>query len=105
MKELKAVHIQGSTLIGISRSDYIMANVLAANVAEVVTIPTDAQYVLFSANTDFYARFNAAAAVPATESTDGTASMLNPALRQIDGASTIGLISPYACVVTMAFYS
>jgi hypothetical protein len=92
---------------GFGYSTSVYANVLAANVAEKVTVPTGAKYVLFSGTANFYVLFGAdpTAAVPATEVSDGSASCLNPGLRAIDGAAKIGLISPTDCVVTMEFFS
>lgn len=85
--------------------DYIDAQVLAANVAEVWTAPANARFVIFSGNCNFYARPAAAAAVPAADVADGTASELNPAAWYFaNGATTIGLIAPTACVVTMSVY-
>ena len=84
---------------------YVDARVLAAGVAEVWTAPANARIVIFSANCDFYAAPNAAAAVPAADVTDGTSSELNPAAwYSITPFTSIGLISPTACVVTMAVY-
>jgi hypothetical protein len=85
--------------------NFVAARVLAANTAEVHTVPTGAKYVVFSGTTDFYARFGAAAAVPADDVTDGTASELNPVARSIEGYTTIGVIAPATCVLTLAFYS
>ncbi len=95
----------GGAILGLARSSSRYANVLAAGVAEVVTVPTGANYVLFSATADFWANFGAAAAIPATEVADGSASYLNPGLMAIGGATTIGLISPYVATVQMSFYS
>lgn len=84
---------------------YTDARVLAANVAEVWTAPANARIVLFSSNCDFYANANAAAAVPAADVSDGTASELNPTAWYFSTpVTTIGLIAPTACVVTMAVY-
>lgn len=84
---------------------YVDARVLAANVAEVWTAPANARFVLFSANCDFFAKPNAAAAVPAADVSDGTASELNPAAWYSSTPFTsIGLISPTSCTVTMAVF-
>jgi len=86
-------------------ADYVDARVLAANVAESHSIPNGAKYVVFSADGNFYARFGAAAAVPAADVTDGSASELNPEAREIPGGTTtIGLIATAATVVTLSFY-
>jgi hypothetical protein len=93
--------------------EYVDARVLAAGAAEVYTVPTGAHLIVFSGTSAFYARANAAAAVPAADVTDGSSSELNPSawlLRsfgQLGGGaaiSTIGLISSANCVVTMAVY-
>jgi hypothetical protein len=85
---------------------YVAARVLAANVAEDHTVPTGAKYVVFSAScAAFYVKRGGTAAVPAGDVTDGTASELNPAGYYIVGVTTLGLIAPATCVVTMAFYS
>jgi len=104
MKPLKAIYAQGSPLIGLHHSSSVYANVLAANTAESVTVPDGAKYVNFSATADFYAKFGGAAAVPANEVADGSASVLNPGLRALDGAASIGLISAEVCIVTMEFF-
>ena len=91
-------------MVGIVGQGYVMANVLAGTVAEVVTVPTGAKKVIFSATGNFYANFGAAGAIPATEVTDGSGSLLNPEMREIDGAATIGLIAPSDCVVVMEFF-
>ncbi len=106
MKKLRVVNDgNGNTAFGLNFSTYVDTQVLAAGVAEVYTVPTRAKYVLFSSTVDFYARPNAAAAVPTTEIADGTGSVLSPTLRSLEGVSTIGLISAEACIVTMEFYT
>ena len=84
---------------------YVDARVLAANTNETHTVPTGAKYVVFAANcAAFYAKQGGAAAVPAADVTDGTGSALNPAGFGIDGISSIGLISPTACTVSLWFF-
>jgi hypothetical protein len=85
---------------------WIDARVLAANTNETHTVPAGAQFVIFSANGDFYARYDGNdAAVPSSDVTDGTASDLNPTMRHLAGVTEIDLIAPAATVVTMMFYS
>lgn len=91
-------------LTPIPQSDTINARVLAAGVAEVETVPTGAKCVLLSGTGDFYARHNTAAAVPAADVTDGSASELNPSAHIVEAADTIGIIAPANCVVTLAYY-
>lgn len=88
----------------IEQSAYIDARVLAANTAEVHTVPSGKKYVVFSSTDDFFAKMDGAAAIPATDVTDGSASELNPGVRYIVGVATIGLKAPRACTVVMSFY-
>jgi hypothetical protein len=61
--------------------------------------------VIFSSKGDFYAKFDGAAAVPTSEVADGSASELNPSARRIpEGVTSIGLIAPEDCMVSLAFY-
>lgn len=84
---------------------YVDARVLGAGVAEVWTAPANTRFVVFSSNCNFHARPNAAAAVPAADVSDGTASELNPAAWYFSTpVTTIGLISSTACVITISTY-
>jgi len=93
------------------QSDWINAKSLGVATEESFTRaewPTDAKYVAFSSTGDFYMKFNGTAAA-ATDTTDGTASELNPTVRRLvlgDGTAVtkISVISPAACIVTMSFY-
>ena len=82
---------------------YIDARDLAASTNETHTVPAGADYVLFSADGDFYAKPNGAAAVPG-DVTDGTASELNPKLWSLEGVTSIGLISSATRKITLSFY-
>lgn len=81
------------------------AVVLDGTLAAEVTVPADARFARFAATGDFYAAYDAVAAVPAASVTDGTAPELNPDFRVVDGVTTISLIAPAAAVVTVSFYS
>lgn len=105
MKELKMVlDGNGRDVLGIGRSSYVDACAMVANVAQAVTVPAGARYVNFSSTADFYVKFGGTAAVPGAV-TDGSASVLNPTLRGIDGAATIGLIAPAACEITLEYFA
>jgi hypothetical protein len=82
---------------------YVDARDLAANTNETHTVPAGAEGVYFSADGDFYAKMNGAAAVPG-DVTDGTASELNPKGWDLNGVSSIGLIAPAARKITLSFY-
>lgn len=98
--------------------DHVDALVLAANTAEAIAVPTRATqaggtqratHVLLNSTADIYARYNAAAAGTAaavpTDTTDGTACELNPAMRFLGSSvAEISVISESACKVTAAFY-
>lgn len=105
LNELRQISPQGrGQLDAIPFATYVDARSLGVGINEDHTIPAGAKYVIFSATGDFYAKIGGTAAVPA-DVTDGSASELNPLVRHIgDADTTIGLISPAAQVVTMAFY-
>lgn len=85
------------------QSDHIDAVDLGINTAESISIPDEARFVLFASTGDFYLKFDDTAAVPG-DVTDGSASELNPTMRYLKGHTTIGLISPAACVVTVSYF-
>ncbi len=95
----------GRGILTIPFSNYVLTRVLAANTAESFTVPAGAAVVVFSSNGDFYAKVGGTAAVPAADVTDGTGSELNPTVRGCTPGSSISVISPYATVVTAAFYA
>jgi hypothetical protein len=104
----QGIDAMGNMIVAaMQQSDTIYVNVFASSTA---------QYVLFeaSANTDFYMLLNATSngttiAVPTVTATEaagaGTIPELNPLVRQLNGATSIGLIPGGPCVITLAFYS
>lgn len=94
----------------IQQSSHIDVRVLAAGVAESHSVPGDAKYVIFSCATSsgnaasFWADFNGTAAIPTGDITDGSGCEVNPAVRFVGNITTISVISPTDCIVTMAFY-
>lgn len=95
----------GRPILTLPFSNYVLTRVLAAGVAESFTVPAGAAVVVFSSNGDFYANARGTAAVPAADVTDGSASELNPTSRACTPGGTISVISPYATIVTAAFYA
>lgn len=96
--------------INFPSADGINARVLAANVAEDITIPTGANMVRLAGTVDFYLRAGAAAAVPAADVTDGSASELiksnsEPEWRAINGVTQISVCAAATCIVTATFYT
>lgn len=84
-------------------SDSVMARSLSANTAESITVPSGARYVVFACGADFYANYTTTATVPG-DTTDGSASELNPTMRDVNGKTTISVISASNTVITAAFY-
>jgi hypothetical protein len=83
---------------------YIDARDLAANTNETHTIPAGADFVIFSADGDFYAKPNGAAAVISGDVTDGSGSEFKPSHWSLENVTSIGLIAPAARKVTLSFY-
>ena len=95
MSQLKTVKElpSGYPLVGIVPATYVDSMVLAADTPEVYTLPSGAVNVLINCTSDVWVKFGGAGAVPTTEVSDGTASELNPALRNVVGYTTIGFSS------------
>jgi hypothetical protein len=77
---------------------------LVASTNKAVTVPTGANFALFSASADIWVNVDGVAAVPSGDVTDGTGSELNPSLRRVEAGGTIGVISEYAAKVSIVFY-
>lgn len=96
----------------ITQADWIDARVLAANTAETFQAPAGAKYVRLAGDGAFFAKIAAAstaAAIPAADVTDGTASELFPngdaeyRTLPVDQAY-ISVIASATRVVTLSFY-
>jgi len=85
-------------------SDTINALSLGVATAESATVPAGANFCIFSYTTDIYVNSSATATVPG-DTTDGTASELNPTIRQVTAGDTLSIISPAASVVTLSYFS
>lgn len=96
----------------LAQSDYINARVLGTNTVESFQAPIGARRVLFSGDGAFYCRITPAvvgsalaAAIPAVDVTDGSASELNPGMRELPGSQAyISLIASVATVVTLQYF-
>jgi len=74
---------------------HVFSSVLTADTNKSFTVPTDANYVMFSANGDFYVGYDEAATVPSGDTVDGTAQEMNPSIRYIAGLDlSIGELQP-----------
>lgn len=74
---------------------------------ETYTIPDGVNVIVFSANKDFYVRWDgSSAAVPTDETADGTGSELNPTTRGVRDKSTFSIIGAAAStIVTLACFA
>lgn len=88
--------------------DYVLSRVLAAGVAESMTVPTAAgkgAICIFGySTTPCYVNCRATAAVP-TDIADGTAAEATPTAYELNGGDTVSVIAPATCIVTMAVYA
>lgn len=77
--------------------------VLVAGVAQTYTVPSWGKFVrIVGAGANVLANFSGgAAAIPVANVVDGTGSAVNPGTRQVTGGSTISLIAPIGCVVSV----
>ncbi len=95
----------GVPTAAIRHAQYVDNIVLAAATAETVTRPSGAVVAVFAADQDFYVDWDGGTAiVPSVDKTDGAGVELNPAAREMGDLSTISVISPNACVLTIAWY-
>jgi len=86
------------------KQGYVNNYVLVADTNTAVTVPTGANYAVFSANSDIWVNIGGTAAIPSADVTNGTGSELNPAVRRVESGQTIGVICHYAALVSITFY-
>ena len=86
------------------KQGYINNYVLVADEHKSITVPSGAKFALFCANADIWVRVGGTAKVPTGDTTDGTGSELNPAIRYLDSETTIGIISQHATKICVMFY-
>lgn len=92
--------------LAIRAPTYVDTKVLAADTSKQQSIPSGADYCVFSADGDFYAKPNGggSVAVPSADETGGDDPFLNPTVWQVTGLSNIEVVAGAARVVSMAFY-
>ena len=86
------------------KQGYVNNYLLVANEHKSITVPTGSKFALFCANADIWVRIGGTAKVQIGDVTDGTGSELNPSIRYLDVAITIGIISENATKVGIMFY-
>jgi hypothetical protein len=84
-------------------SDTIYSGLLVASTEQTVTVPTGADFAIFTADADFYANYDTTAAVP-TGTISQTGGELIPEIRYIGDVTAIHLIAPSTCKISIAFY-
>ena len=85
-------------------SDTIYSGALVADTEQIVTVPAGADFVIFTADADYYVNYDTAAAVP-TGNIAEAGGELNPIIRYIGDISAIHVISEIACKISLGFYS
>jgi hypothetical protein len=86
-------------------SKYVNAYVLAAGIAQTITIPSGARVAVFSSTGNFYVNWLAAAIEPTGNITNGSGPELNPVARDVSGYGSISVIAPSICTLTVAYFS
>lgn len=102
--ELRTVDVRDFGSGALGYPTYIQSRALAASTAESITVPTDAMYVFFSANCDFYVSYDSDTAVVPGDVDNDTSNELNPTFRYIAGLSSLSVISATTCIITAGFY-
>jgi hypothetical protein len=93
---------------------FTVCKVLVANTEATLAIPTFNDVTgtarrplkaVFSANCDFWANYDISiAAIPSADITDGTAPEFKPTVRLIDDVTTLHLMAPANCLVSILFF-
>lgn len=85
---------------------YVDNRVLAANVAETVTVPDGADLVLmnYSAPPFYVSATTIPAVVPGADITDGTGHAVSPTYRRVSRGTTFSVISPNIGVLSLEYY-
>ena len=101
----KLIGARGQDTDAINTTDTYYAGELAATTNQSVTLPTDAHICVFSANGDFYVRYDGSAAVIPTGSIDADSVDLNPSVRDVSDLTELNIIAPATTKITLAFYA
>jgi hypothetical protein len=68
-------------------------------------VTTDGNICAFSANGDFYVRYDGSAATVPTGSIAASTVDLNPGVRDVSTVTTLNIIAPVTTKITLAFYA
>ncbi len=100
----------GQPLLAVAQqSDTINNYVLAVNTAKYPVVPTGANFVKIgqTVGADLLVLLNATSGltVPSSDVTNGAGVEVNPDFLSLNGAATIGIISPEACLVSLSYFA
>ena len=84
-------------------SDSIYSGLLSANIEQTVTVPSGAEFVMFTANNDYYVNYDTTVAVP-TGTISQAGGEMNPIIRYIGEVTTIHLMSKDNTEIALVFY-
>lgn len=96
--------LDGYGILAVPLSDNSNVLILAPLVAKSITVPTGATIAVFSSTSTFWANTATTASVPDSDVTDGSASELNPEVREVTAGDTISVIAPVDSIVNITFY-
>ena len=105
---MKTLDVAFTNLFALPRPSSVNGRVLAATVAESIAVPAGARFVILCGNVDFWVDFEKTAVVLAADTDVEAAPILIPGgskeLRMLERATTMSVVSTYACLVTAEFY-
>jgi hypothetical protein len=108
-KQMKAfkqkIGAQGNATSAINISDTYYTGELAASTNQSVTIPTNGNICVFSANGDFYVRYDGTASTVPSGAIGADYVDLNPSVRDVSDLTELNIIAPSTTKITLAFYS
>lgn len=107
---MRSLNVRQNVLGVLPASDTIYNLVLAAGVAENVTPPAGARFVVInSTGGKLFVKAGVPAqsdaAIPGADVTDGTGQMIDPVILDLTGVTEISMISEAANIVSLAFYA
>ena len=106
MKAFKQLRgARGEATGAINTTDTYYAGELAAATNQSVTIPTDGNICVFSANGDFYVRYDGTASTVPSGAIGADYVDLNPSVRDVSDLTELNIIAPSTTKITLAFYS
>ena len=106
MKNLKISNSKiGLLSKAINTSDSYYAGELETDTNQSITVPTAANTCVFSANGDFYVRYDGSAATVPTGSIGADFVDLNPSVRDVSQVTTLNIVAEDTTKITLAFYA